>query len=55
MSMEHSSKVRQLQLELRELKAQLSEYVGNKPNSEVHLKIGVNDTKVMQEAEVCCT
>ena len=55
MRMEHSSKVRQLQLELRELKAQLSEYVGNKPNSEVHLKIGVNDTKVMQEAEVCCT
>ena len=42
MSMEHSSKVRQLQLELRELKAQLSEYVSNKLNSEVHLKIGVS-------------
>ena len=36
MSMEHSSQVGQLQLELKELKAKLSEYVSNKPNSEVH-------------------
>ena len=50
--MEHTSEVRQLQLQLTELKAQLSECI-SKPNSEVHkLKRGVNDTKMMQEAEV---
>ena len=51
---EHSSEVRRLQLQLRELKTQLSECI-NKPNSEVHAQTGANDTKIMQEAEVSCT
>ena len=54
MNMEHSSEVRQLQLQLRELKAQLSECI-SKPNSEIRLKTGVNDAKMIQEAEVCQT
>ena len=52
--MKHSSEIRRLQLQLRELKAQLSECI-SKPNSEAHIvKTGVNDTKIVQE-EVYCT
>ena len=52
LQIEHSSEVRQLQLQLGQLKAQLSECI-SKPNSEVLTR--ASDTKMMQEAEVCYT
>ena len=53
MRMDHSSEVKRLELQLRELKARLSEF-DYKPNTDVRVKAGVfNDTKMIQEAEVC--
>ena len=53
--MEHSSEVRQLQLQLTERKAPLRDCI-SKPNSEVHkMKTGANDIKMIQEAEVSWT